>query len=303
MENLLKTLKIMLSYIFCSALVMATYGQNWILISNDAQGDVTTGIDATKLEMNYDTLNDRLQYRITCANLANYTSSPAADFSFYFPKGVDGNEPAGTHWSAPGQPVHKSIYSYTDAGGTPPSNYTYHNSHQIIELAGGSGKTLCSDCVSIHVDPSANQLTYSLNRKDLITDTEWGTEKKVELTLVANVGFNSSWNDNITKTAKVVIQKIESTGPSSVNMAVKRSLGISLYPNPAWDVVSLHNASFSAIGEINLLDIQGKVVVQNKKPLEENATLTISIADLKPGLYFIVAQSSEGAIRKKLIVE
>ena len=91
-------------------------GQTWTLIASDPAGDAPGGLDATALHYWYEQATDGIVFRITCTNLASYSTGPAADFSFGLPNGMDGGFPAGAHWTTPGTPVHKIASVYCDPG-------------------------------------------------------------------------------------------------------------------------------------------------------------------------------------------
>lgn len=196
-----------LTLIFClCSLPLLTFSQ-WIPIITDATGD-SGAHDATLLEYQYDFGTDQVEFRINTVDSGPYADSPAADFSFQLPFGLDSGAPAGAHWSST-TAVHKTAYIYCDAGGVPPSSYTYAWPLEIQETS--SGTVLCGGCVSIFTDVLANQITYTFNRTDIITDTEMGGLSTATIGLVANLGSDGGWDDAITHT---------SGGPSSSTFTI-----------------------------------------------------------------------------------
>ena len=166
------------------ALSLFSFGQ-WTTIATDPGGD-SGGLEATSLEFQYDDAQDKVMFRMNVTNLSTYSSGPAADFNFQLPNGLESGKPSGTHWSST-TPVHKSAFIYCDAGGTAPSNYTYNSWSQRIEET-NSKDVLCMNCVTINVDVANNQITYTFDRKDIISDAEFGGKDTAVITLVANAG-------------------------------------------------------------------------------------------------------------------
>ncbi len=174
------------------------FGQ-WTTIITDAANDGAGAyplFDGTVMEYQYDATNDNVLFRITVPNLGLYPDSPSADFHFILPNGLDSGGPTGSHWTTSTQ-THKSAYIYADAGGTPPSNFTFNGFPQTIEET-SSGNVLCSNCVTIFEDLSTNQITYTFNRTDIITNSEMGGASTVSIGIVANIGYDTNWDDAIT---------------------------------------------------------------------------------------------------------
>ncbi|MDR1725135.1 MAG: T9SS type A sorting domain-containing protein [Bacteroidales bacterium] len=68
---------------------------------------------------------------------------------------------------------------------------------------------------------------------------------------------------------------------------------ISLYPNPAKDVINIEGEK---INSIEVVDLLGKVVYQGKET-------AIDVSNLARGNYFVRVQTENGTITKKVIVE
>lgn len=69
---------------------------------------------------------------------------------------------------------------------------------------------------------------------------------------------------------------------------------ITLFPNPASDKIMLSVAGSVALSEINVFDVQGKLV-SSQNELETNSLQqTINIASFKIGVYFIKVKSKQG---------
>jgi Leucine-rich repeat (LRR) protein len=73
---------------------------------------------------------------------------------------------------------------------------------------------------------------------------------------------------------------------------------ISIYPNPAKDVLYLYNESASVVTTVKVYDSLGKLVLEQINPSN-----IIDIANLSNGLLFIQIETDEGIITKKVIKE
>jgi hypothetical protein len=78
----------------------------------------------------------------------------------------------------------------------------------------------------------------------------------------------------------------------------KLTSGLIVYPNPASDLITVTQNGSSKF-HLSLTDIQGKVVYETDFT---ESTATISVSDLKAGLYILTATSSEGISRQKLLI-
>lgn len=76
-----------------------------------------------------------------------------------------------------------------------------------------------------------------------------------------------------------------------------------LYPNPATNIVNLKfNQSLDNEIEINVFSIQGKLVINTTKQLQ-NKSSQLDISSLKSGLYFLKISDGEHTSTKKLIIK
>ncbi|MEM0542386.1 endonuclease [Flavobacterium sp. j3] len=73
---------------------------------------------------------------------------------------------------------------------------------------------------------------------------------------------------------------------------------ISIYPNPAKDIITIQ--SNSAVEEIDIITINGQLVQQIKKPIFDNNTYSIS--NLPKGFYFLRFTSDNASATKKVII-
>ena len=76
------------------------------------------------------------------------------------------------------------------------------------------------------------------------------------------------------------------------------TLGFTLYPNPAQKTLQLQSNSDSAIDQITITDLSGKVIL-----VQTQNTTVVNVEQLSNGLYFLEIQSGEQKITKKFIKE
>lgn len=266
----------------------------WTEIATDATGD-SGGLEAVALEYLYDEAEDEVRFRVTVTNLASYSTGPAADFSFNLPSGLDSGNPTGTHWSSP-TPVHKTAYIYCDPGGSAPDSYTYSSWSQRIEET-GSTDVLCSNCVDIFVDVPNNQITYTFDRTDIITDTEMGGETEVEIGLVMNVGHDVGWDDAVTHS---------SGGASSATFTISISDGggasifenqtvanMAVYPNPTNDILWFTPADDAEFFVVS--DLLGNEIIH--LPVVDG-TNSVDVSGLSLGVYILSSYGQNKLIGK-----
>ncbi len=73
---------------------------------------------------------------------------------------------------------------------------------------------------------------------------------------------------------------------------------LDVYPNPAKDNLYLSVSDFTLIKAVNIYNQSGQKIHSLKSPNK-----TIDISNLPPGLYFAEIKTSEGDVRKKIIVQ
>lgn len=74
---------------------------------------------------------------------------------------------------------------------------------------------------------------------------------------------------------------------------------ITVFPNPATDVITISNVGNTAITSLVVADVNGRIVKQ--LAADNIGNQAISIADLTKGVYFLTIKSSEGTTVEKLI--
>lgn len=74
---------------------------------------------------------------------------------------------------------------------------------------------------------------------------------------------------------------------------------LSVFPNPATDVVKVANAGL--INSINIADLNGRIVKSGSFDAQETAQ--VNIADLASGVYMVSVASDKGTVTKKIVKE
>ncbi len=255
----------------------------WTTISNDASGD-STGMDATLLEYQYNTTTDQVLFRFTVNDLSTYSSGPAADFSFHLPNGLDSGANSGNHWSS-SSPVHKTATIYCNAGGTAPSSYTYPNDWPNEMFQAVDNTTLCSNCINIFTDVTTNQIIYTFDRTDIISNSEAGGSNIVTIGIVANVGHDVGWDDSVTH-----VNGSTSSSEFTLDLSTVLSTGefaitnISLFTNPVLEEVIFNNNRYNARKAI-IVDLAGHII---KEFILNNDENRLPVSNLSNGMYFLM---------------
>jgi len=90
---------------------------------------------------------------------------------------------------------------------------------------------------------------------------------------------------------------------STLTLEDKNILNFTLYPNPAKNVVNLKfNSATSSILDIRIYNILGSLILTERADVQSNI-VTINIASLKSGVYFLNIKDKNKETSKKLIIE
>src|SRR5699024_4867589 len=77
--------------------------------------------------------------------------------------------------------------------------------------------------------------------------------------------------------------------------------GISIYPNPATDILRFHSPENVKIKSVALYDISGRSV-RNEHPNRQLSIQTLEVGELENGVYLLQLDTSKGMFSKKVIV-
>ena len=75
---------------------------------------------------------------------------------------------------------------------------------------------------------------------------------------------------------------------------------ITLYPNPANDVVTITNPDFIGLTSVTIYDVAGRLVKQNKVSGVNNAVV-MNISELRSAVYMVVIATEYGQLVKQLL--
>ncbi len=77
---------------------------------------------------------------------------------------------------------------------------------------------------------------------------------------------------------------------------------ITLYPNPASDVITIANPNFIGLTSVTIFDVAGRLVKQNKVSGANNA-IVMDISELRSAVYMVVIATEYGQLVKQLLKE
>jgi hypothetical protein len=101
------------------------------------------------------------------------------------------------------------------------------------------------------------------------------------------------------------IAKIVCSIPNSVNDVVVTNSKVTLYPNPASDIINLkfENINVASIDNIEITNILGCSIrkIQQDKFIEGNP-LSLNVSFLNPGMYFIRITTNKRSWEKKFVL-
>jgi len=196
------------------------------------------------------------------------------------------------------------------------------NNLSLITLA-------CYDNLLINLDLSANTLLETiicnnnqLNSLDLtnnpaLTNVNCNTNTLTSLDIkngnnanITNQFFNATNNPNLTcinvdneaysnaNWLNKDVQTVYSTDCSTLGLNdVKQAIHLTLYPNPATDVLYIKTSQNVQISKVDIYDISGKKIVMS------SLSNTINVSRLQTGLYFVSITVNDTEITKKLIIK
>lgn len=117
----------------------------------------------------------------------------------------------------------------------------------------------------------------------------WGATKVEQLVVTT---------DNLPGSAKIDNIKVKVAGDTTgVNENLLSNL--SVFPNPANDVVNVTNAENILVNGITVTDLNGRTVKSSK--FDGVANASINISDLASGVYMMTVSSDKGSMTKKIV--
>jgi hypothetical protein len=114
--------------------------------------------------------------------------------------------------------------------------------------------------------------------------------------------FGSNGNGELgigTNTNSNVPVQVSGLCPVLDVIEVEEQPSVSVFPNPAHDVLNIQFEESNVMAELVIYDTQGKIIV-SKRIQQENSA--ISIRDLTPGVYIIRLEYNQDFLTRKLMV-
>src|SRR5690606_15933932 len=99
--------------------------------------------------------------------------------------------------------------------------------------------------------------------------------------------------DNIKLTA------LKSVPPHVLSAATHLSDKFNIYPNPVSNVVTITNAANFMVNEVDIVDINGKVISTHL--LNNEKEINLNVEHLAAGTYMLHIQTNQGVAVKKII--
>jgi glucose/arabinose dehydrogenase len=106
------------------------------------------------------------------------------------------------------------------------------------------------------------------------------------------------WNDCGTDT---ICQPFSFAVTTGINDGLADN--ITVYPNPAKDVLNVKVQGLSGKGTVKLSNLNGQVVYESKVKLSNNAVLTVPVTDLPKGIYMVQLSINGQSYLRKVAVE
>ncbi|MEX1193245.1 MAG: T9SS type A sorting domain-containing protein, partial [Brumimicrobium sp.] len=86
-----------------------------------------------------------------------------------------------------------------------------------------------------------------------------------------------------------------------LSLGEEKLTDLSVYPNPATDVVNISNPTDSESLRIEMLDMNGRVVVSDADALSNTSEATIAIDHLQKGVYTLRIYNEDGQRTFKIV--
>jgi len=77
--------------------------------------------------------------------------------------------------------------------------------------------------------------------------------------------------------------------------------GIELFPNPSSGTIHLKSLNSSALSNLEILDVSGRIVHKSAGKLSSD--LSLELGDLSPGIYTLKVEKEGEALQLKFILE
>jgi hypothetical protein len=158
------------------------------------------------------------------------------------------------------------------------SNYIADTSDNISTI-GADWKVLAGMSFNI-----ADSLCYFVKAKD-------GAFWKLKFTKFAG-----------SSTGNTVFNKTRLTPATSLDYVASSKVEMALYPNPASNLVSVLFDANGEASQINVLNLNGQLVLQNNEINSSSILHNINVSGLNQGVYVVEVKTSKGSATQKLVI-
>ncbi len=159
-----------------------------------------------------------------------------------------------------------------------------------LDLTVGNAQTTASQTTTVLSETGITGAAFTLKTATYIPPS----------TGVYYFGFKNASPANVSLgTHALIVDNFSVTEALSVSDFLNSKF--SLYPNPTKDLVTVSTSTDAVIYNVEVLDMNGRVVKNNK--YSNVSDVQINVSDLTKGLYMLNIASDLGTVSKKLIVE
>lgn len=155
--------------------------------------------------------------------------------------------------------------------------------------------------VSIGTDKTVAAQTTTLSALAAVTSTTYAQQTHTftaPTTGVYYVGFNyTSAAQTSANNGGILIDSFVATSTAGTNDFLAAQL--SIYPNPATNVINVSNADNILVSGIEIVDLNGRTVKTAK--FDGVTEAQINISDLSAGMYMMTVSSDQGTLTKKIV--
>ena len=221
--------------------------------------------------------------------------------------------PAGGAWNvrpAAAGTIDPAAGTFT-AGANPGTAYIFY----------GTPSCYVRDSITIDslpvVDPIAGPTTVNMGSTITLTDPMAGGVWSSSDTTLATIGSTSGVVTGVANGTVTITYTVTNTNgcvgiatysvyvdfPAGV-ASVQNTNGFNIYPNPASGAITLQwSSNLTGSGNMLVTDVTGRNVMTSSVDFTSIRKSNINISSLKPGVYMVNIQSTNGSYNTKLVVE
>lgn len=172
------------------------------------------------------------------------------------------------------------IRNYNTIGGTRLADY---------DVKVGKSATIASQTVSLFSQTGLGDETFVLKSHDFTPITSD----------VYHISFVNKSLANATGTHAIIVDSFKIEDKATLSVSKFEPSMISIYPNPANDVVTIANNQNILLDSVELSDVNGRIIRTIK--YDNVSEAKINVADLSSGIYLLNINSSKGKTTKKFV--